>query len=58
MGTFFDFLQIVFRTANHDFMSMVDKRFDQIFQIEQFGTPIHQRDIIDAEGRLQCRHLI
>ena len=57
--------QVVLRAAVDDVVAVLDEVMDQVTQVQQLGATLSvlgalldQRDIVDAEGALQRRHLI
>ena len=44
--------------ADNDIMPVVDKRLQQLLEVEQLRTAFNERYIVDAERRLKRSHLI
>ena len=58
MRTLFGLTQLVARTTRNNVHSVIHEVTNQVFQVQQHRTTVNQRDIIDAERRLQLRELI
>ena len=57
MSTLLCFLQVVLGSANGDIMTMLHEILHALLQRQQTRTSFHQRNIVDRERALQCRHL-
>src|SRR5690606_30074609 len=53
MSSFLRFLQFVLGTANHHFMSVLNKMVDDVFYVKLLRSAVYQRNIVYAEGSLQ-----
>ena len=58
MGAFLSFAEEEARTACDDVVAMVDKGFDELFDVERLGTAVDQSDVVDAERGLHLGHLV
>ena len=58
MDTLLSLAQLKLRTAVDDIVTVLDEELDEITKVQQLRTALHERNIIDAEGALQCAHLV
>ena len=57
MGAFLGLGQFKARAACDYILAVLDKVLNQVLEIEQHGTSLDQRDVVDRERRLQLRQL-
>ena len=58
VDTLLSLAQLKLRTAVDDIVTVLDEELDEITKVQQLRTALHERNIIDAEGALQCAHLV
>ncbi len=55
VGPFLGLVEVVARAALHDVVPVVHEVADEVLQVEQHGTSVHQRDVVHREAGLQLR---
>ena len=58
VDTLLSLAQLKLRTAVDDIVTVLDEELDEVTKVQQLRAPLHERNIIDAEGALQCTHLV
>ena len=58
MDTLLSLAQLKLRTAVDDIVTVLDEELDEVTKVQQLRAALHERNIIDAEGALQCTHLV
>ena len=58
MDSLLGLAQLKLRTAVDDIVTVLDEELDEVTKVQQLRAALHQRNIIDAEGALQCTHLV
>ena len=55
VGPFLGLLQLELGPSDDHLVAVVHKMRDQVLEVQQLRPTFHQRDVVDAEGRLQGR---
>ena len=58
VDTLLSLAQLKLCTAVDDIVTVLDEELDEITKVQQLRAALHERNIIDAEGALQCTHLV
>ena len=58
VDTLLGLAQLKLRTAVDDIVTVLDEELDEVTKVQQLRAALHERNIIDAEGALQCTHLV
>ena len=58
VDTLLGLAQLKLRTAVDDIVTVLDEELDEVTKVQQLRAPLHERNIIDAEGALQRTHLV
>ena len=58
MDTLLGLAQLKLCTAVDDIVTVLDEELDEVTKVQQLRAALHERNIIDAEGALQCTHLV
>ena len=58
VDTLLSLAQLKLCTAVDDIVTVLDEELDKVTKVQQLRAALDERNIIDAEGALQCTHLV